>query len=197
MTTSDWIVILAIVAAPVVAVHVQKTLEVIRERKSRRLKLFHTLMATRAARVSAQHVQALNMIDFEFYNNERIRELWKIYLDHFGTQYEESEISLWISRGDDFFIDLLHEMATSLGYSFDRVHLKKGIYTPIAHGDLEMEQLAIRKNLTKILSGEKALPMEVTSLPYDEDALSSQKELQSKLISFLDGNSTVRVKTEE
>ncbi len=197
MTTSDWVVILAIIAAPIIAVHVQKIFEGIRVQKNRRLVLFQALMATRAARVSAQHVQALNMIDFEFYHDETIRESWKIYLDHLNTPYEEKDSTLWVDKGDGLFTDLLHTMAGVLGYRFDKVHLKKGIYSPIAHGEHELELLAIRRNLTKILTGEQSLPMEVTSISYDEDALSAQKELQAKLISLLDGKSTVRVKTED
>ena len=48
------------------AVQVQKWLEVFREERGRKLWIFKTLMATRASAVSAEHVQALNMIDLEF-----------------------------------------------------------------------------------------------------------------------------------
>jgi len=37
------------------------------ERRNRKAWLFHSLMAPRAARVSPEHVQALNMIDLVFY----------------------------------------------------------------------------------------------------------------------------------
>ena len=62
---------IAVLLAPVFAVQVQKYLEILREKRNRRMWIFHSLMATRAAKVSAQHVQALNMIDIEFYGQKR------------------------------------------------------------------------------------------------------------------------------
>ena len=64
MTLTDILTILAVFLAPVVAVQVQKWLEVFREQRARKLWIFKTLMATRAATVSQEHVQALNMIDW-------------------------------------------------------------------------------------------------------------------------------------
>jgi len=67
MELKDWITILAIIIGPILAVQAQKVLENSRIKKQRRLHLFHTLMSTRASRVSNAHVSALNMIDIEFY----------------------------------------------------------------------------------------------------------------------------------
>ena len=66
MTISDWLMIIAVLLAPLIAVQVQKWLEHHRENRERKLRVFKTLMATRAATVSPDHVQALNMIDLEF-----------------------------------------------------------------------------------------------------------------------------------
>ncbi len=38
-------------------------------------------MAKRGARVSFEHVRALNMIDIEFTTHKNILEAWKCYLD--------------------------------------------------------------------------------------------------------------------
>ena len=96
---SEWIMVGAVSVAPLLAVQVQKYLEILRERRSRKVNVFQTLMATRAARVSAAHVQALNMIDIEFYgrrifwfvfrtrSEKGILEAWKIYLDHLNTRF--------------------------------------------------------------------------------------------------------------
>src|SRR5579862_9610949 len=84
MTTVEVITILAILAGPVLAVQAQKWVENFREKKNRKLHIFRTLMATRApmAKVSAEHVRSLNMIDIEFYDDSNVTEAWKEYLDH-------------------------------------------------------------------------------------------------------------------
>ncbi|MCG0019452.1 DUF6680 family protein [Vibrio parahaemolyticus] len=67
MDIKDWITIGAVIIGPILAVQAQKIIENITERKRRKLQLFHTLMETRATRLSGAHVSALNMIDLEFY----------------------------------------------------------------------------------------------------------------------------------
>ena len=66
MALSDWLTIIAILLAPVFAVQVQKWVEHLRERRGKKLGVFQALMATRGARLSPEHVRALNMIDLEF-----------------------------------------------------------------------------------------------------------------------------------
>src|SRR5258708_29650788 len=67
LTASVWLVVLATIAGPVVAVQAQKFIERAREKREGRRRLFYALMGTRAARVAPGHVRALNMIDLEFY----------------------------------------------------------------------------------------------------------------------------------
>ena len=67
MTISDWLVILAIIIAPILAVQIQKFMDHRKEEKERKMHVFRTLMATRAAPLSPLHVEALNMIDIVFW----------------------------------------------------------------------------------------------------------------------------------
>ena len=80
MQTKDWITVIAVIAGPILAVQAQKFVESFREKKQRRSAIFKTLMSTRAERLHREHVQALNMIDIEFYG----RRL-------FGTRYQTSK----------------------------------------------------------------------------------------------------------
>lgn len=162
-------------------------------------------MATRAARVSADHVQALNMIDLVFYgrqilgihrrskNETAVLDAWHEYLDHLNTKYEKENLSLWIAQGDELFVNLLFALAVDVGYRFDRVQLKKGAYSPIAHGELETEQQQVRKLAIELLSGVHPLKMEVTGFPIHEEALKSQLSLQAKLAAALEGRGQLSV----
>lgn len=198
-------IIAATLLGPILAVQAQKAVERARERHNRKTWLFHTLMATRAARISTEHVQALNMIDLVFYGRRilgihrrsktenDVLDAWHEYLDHLNTKYEKEDLSLWAAKGDELFVNLLFALAVDVGFRFDRVQLKKGAYSPVAHGELELEQQQLRKLAIGLLSGQYPLKMEVTDLPIHEDALKSQLDLQAKLAAALEGRGRLTV----
>jgi hypothetical protein len=172
--TSDWIMVVAILCGPILAVQAQKWIEVLRENKNRRLWTFKRLMATRGATVSPGHVEALNTIDLEFngrrQKDQQVRRRWKEYLDHLGSlptdpEQQQQQLPLWLQRNDDLLADLLHDMGVAVGYDFDKVQIRKGIYSPIGHANIEFEFQAIRRLLIELLAGNRSLPMDVRSLP--------------------------------
>ncbi len=170
MTISDWLMILAVFSGPIVAVRLTRNLDNKKEIRGRKLDIFKTLMATRAYAVSWDHVQALNRIDLEFDKNNKkekeVIEAWKGYLDLLGDQDLPRE--QWGTRRVDLLVELLHKMANVLEYDFDKTHIKNSSYSPLAHGDLETEQIALRKGLIEVLDGKRVIPMYVTNLPNNE-----------------------------
>lgn len=56
-------------------------------------------------------------------------------------------------------------MAASLGYGFNKTQIKNGTYSPVAHGRIEEAQEQIRELTVEVLQGERALPMNVMSIP--------------------------------
>jgi hypothetical protein len=184
----DWAVIGATVLGPILAVQAQKAVEAFRERRERKTRLFEQLMATRASRVAPEHVRALNMIDLVFYGErtlgvqrrsgkeQRILDSWKEYLDHLNNRGEDDQIMQWIAKGDELFTNLLYAIAEDIGFKFDRVQLKRGSYSPIAHGELEAEQAELRRATLSLVSGKHALKMNVVDFPFDADAVQINKE---------------------
>jgi hypothetical protein len=201
MTISDWLMILAVLLAPLIAVQVQKWLEHYREDHERKLNVFKSLMATRAAAVSPVHVQALNMIDLEFdekkYKNVRLA--WKTYLDHLGNYPNDDEKTqpVWLDKMADLLAKLLQEMGKSLGYEFDEVHIKKGIYSPVAHGNIEKENNLLRRGLLRLLYGDATLKMDVQSLPIGEEEAKEQRDIRKGIKDLLDGNKELPVVLKE
>jgi hypothetical protein len=180
MTISDGLVIAAILLAPLLALQVQKKLEEHREDKRRKLNLFKTLMTTRVAPIDPRHVEALNSIDVEFYKNTEIVEIWNLMLDHFNNYPKDpnapdytTKLDACVEKSRDLLSDLLLKMGSSLGYVFDKVHLKRDVYYPKGHGEFMAEQDTIRKSLVSILSGKGAIPVVVVNPPKVEDRLSS------------------------
>ncbi|MDE2157084.1 MAG: hypothetical protein KGJ32_14535 [Xanthomonadaceae bacterium] len=203
---SDWLwpaaTVLATVVGPILAVQAQKAVERVQERRRRKSWVFHQLMATRASRLSPDHVQALNMIDLAFYGRRdfgkhratrteiAVTDAWHEYLDHLSTK---SEDGTWVARSDELFTNLLSAMAKDVGYSFDRVQLKKGAYSPIAHGEQEQRVQAIRQLASEVLSGDRPIKMAVTNFPFSQEAMDAQVKLQGKLADALGGNGALRV----
>ena len=56
-------------------------------------------------------------------------------------------------------------MATVLGFDFDKVHIRRSVYSPVAHGELEDDQTAIRRGVRALIEGKVVLPMYVVNLP--------------------------------
>jgi hypothetical protein len=204
MTTSDGLSILAILLSPLIALEVQRYIDIFRERRVRKKRIFETLMTTRRDDVSQYHVQALNMIDIDFYGirllgknwrtkkEKNVLTAWKTYLDHLNTPGDLTGAVLdnWVSKKDDLLADMLYEISIAVGYDFDKVYLKRSIYLPRAHGNQFLDNEIIRHNLAQILDGKKPLPMRLVTT---EETQQEQKSIQNKYVEILDGNRTIKV----
>lgn len=167
MQIQDWLMILAVLAGPIIAVQLTRYVDSRKEQRDRKLQIFKTLMATRAYTISPQHVEALNRIDLEFSNKHKkernVVYAWKEYLDLLGNK--DIPQDQWTTKRIELLVDLLHCMAQVLNYEFDKTHIKNSAYAPVAHGDIEEQQAAVRKGVIDILEGKRVLPMYVTNLP--------------------------------
>lgn len=176
-------IIAATLIGPVLAVQAQKLLERGRAIKERRLTIFRTLMATRAAMLSPSHVEALNAVPVEFFGSSKglkqINDAWKLYLNRHDERLTANDA--WVQKRRDLFLDLLHHMSKFLGYGFSRAQLDRDIYSPKAHGDLETEQSKIRRGVVALLNGEITFPIAVKEFPATEPI----PEVQAAILKFL------------
>ena len=168
---SNCFVILAIILAPIIAIQVQKYFERRKEEKDRKMNVFRTLMTTRANPLHQKHVEALNMIDIEFYDDEKVIKAWKSLLDNFGHYPTDSKdpsfqskLDTAVDKSKTLLTKLLFIMAESLNYSFDEVHLKRGVYIPRGHIDLIRDQELIRRSLLGIFSGNLPIPVKIIDM---------------------------------
>lgn len=163
-------IVFATVLGPIAAVNVQRRLDEESDKRSRRFHVFRTLMATRSARVAPDHVHALNLIDIEFTRrrDHKVINAWKQYHDHLNTTAENDEDvtrKRWIEENDKLFIDLLYEMSQVVGYTYDKVQIKRGWYSPQAFGDRQLEDAVMRKGVMALLNGDANLPVSLGALP--------------------------------
>jgi len=174
MTIADTLMIIAVVLGPILAVQVQKRIELWKSGRERKIHIFRVLMATRGTPVTPNHVEALNLIDIEFSGNDKkeksVRDAWKLYLNHlceYPKDYQDpvykSKVDVWKNKSNDCLVDMLYTMAQTLGYDFDKVQLKIGSYTPQGFAELELEQSLVRRGLVDVLYGKRGFPV----IPYE------------------------------
>lgn len=184
MTISDWLVIVAMIIAPILAVQVQKFVEKRKEIKERKMQIFRTLMATRATPLSPLHVEALNMIDIVFHKDKNIVNAWKLLLDNFANYPNDpkdpnyqTKLAASAEKSNELLTELLSEMAKSLNYDFDKVHLKRGAYIPRGHAEFELEQNFIRRSLVELFLGQRSLPINIVNhIEHAETTQTKEKE---------------------
>ena len=66
-------------------------------------------------------------------------------------------------------------MPPSVGYAFDKVHLKKGSYTPRGHTDIELEQGFIRRSFVQLFMGNKSFPVQLVKRAPQNDSKIKEK----------------------
>lgn len=193
------VVAISTIAGPILAVQAQKWIERAGERRRSKLQVFYWLMATRATRLANEHVQALNRIELEFrgrnQKEKKVRDAWRLYADKLNETITETESALvtWSAERVNLFTELLFTMSEVLGFNFDRVQLKRGVYYPRGHGDVELKQQQILAGLAKVLSGEQSLQMRITEFPVSQDAVAVQLATHEKIQKLLAGESELRV----
>jgi hypothetical protein len=199
LKVADLAIVFATLVGPILAVQAQKWVERGRERNNRRVAIFRTLMATRAASLSPAHVEALNAIPIEFYGSQQpfkdVVTAWKVYLDYLSQSGIDPAV--WAQKRFDLFIELLWRLAVSLRYEFTRVELQREVYSPKAHQAVESQNDIIRVGLSNLFSGRSTLPLDVKSFPIDADIAKGQVQLQKLLLEWLQGQKSVKVEWEQ
>jgi len=160
----------------------QKKLERKKDANSRRVNVFKTLMATRGARLSYRHVEALNTVDLEFFEPEYapIIAARNNYYDNLSNRNDDPHFATaWLDKNDELLSALLFEMSKTLKYGHSLVDIKRKVYTPQAHINAEEEDNAIRKAMVTLLQNKEGfLPV---YFQQDEDALTKANERQNQL----------------
>jgi len=91
------------------------------------------------------------------------------------------------TKSDELFGELLYEMGSSLGFTFDKVQIAKKGYSPQYHNTIETEAGEVRRLLIEWLSGQRAANLNVVGFP-DMDDSESQKELVAGMGKLLEAS---------
>jgi hypothetical protein len=170
MQFKDWLnvailvaTIAAIIFGPIAAVRITVRSEMSREKLRRKYETFHALMRTRRVTLSLEHVTALNVIQTEFHDDEKVVAAYKKYIENLAVPLadgaKEEAVSRFVAARDDAFIELMYEIGRHLGFNLDRRELAKYSYAPQGWVNIEAEQNAIRALALELLLGKRPLPV--------------------------------------
>ncbi len=144
------------------------------DRKAKRdakLKLFLTLMASRKAAVLTQEwVDSLNQIDVVFQDNLKVRSAWRQFFDALHPK------SPHFDNQNSFRLDLLSEMANSLGYKDLKQTEIDRYYSPVVFSNQQDSQDMLTKETLRILHRSKAYGVEFS----DEEHAAHLQRLYSE-----------------
>ncbi|MBI2252613.1 MAG: hypothetical protein HYU63_07770 [Armatimonadetes bacterium] len=194
----------------------QNQIETWKEKKNRKLWIFKSLMATRGALISNEHVSALNMIDLEFSDKNKkereVKESWKGYLNQLASspaypkkndedlskykedyKKHEEDLKTWSNNNSDHLAKLLQAMGKCVGYDFDIISIKKRIYSPAGHVQDELEERALRTFAIKFLSGENPIRTNTSLIPSDKEAAAFGQKFQEVLSEYIEGKRDLKV----
>jgi Family of unknown function (DUF6680) len=159
---TDLAIVFATLTGPFLAVYVTERQRKRADARNRRIHIFRTLMATRAATLAGAHIEALNLVELEFAGVNRkhdaVIDAWKMYKSHlYDTNYPQGVP--WEVRRKELMVELLYTMSNALGYSFEKSQINTAAYYPGGYAMADLEQLETRQLWLKVLKGERELPM--------------------------------------
>ncbi|MGL5164281.1 MAG: DUF6680 family protein [Afipia sp.] len=186
LKVSDWVIAGATLLGPILAIQAQKWIERSREAKDRKLAIFRTLMATRAANLSPAHVEALNAVPIEFYSDKGVMDEWETYFTHLSSGVVND---VWVATRLDLFIKLLVTIGRRVGYKFNVAQMHR-IYSPSAYEKIEQDNDAIRRGAAALLRGETALPLKILEVPGNPDGAALMARVAA---AYVDGSMQVRI----
>jgi hypothetical protein len=156
--------VLAVIAAPITALWVQRKGDDHRALKKRREEIFRALWINRARPMYIARVDALNMIDVEFYGEQKILDAWADLFAHFKTDAKAQGISdaEQSRQRIEKYSTLLYEMGQVLGYQFGKTHIRDDVYRPDIHNEIDAIELQTRRltrDILQAVSQLEALPV--------------------------------------
>lgn len=168
----EWLTLFAVFFGPIAAVYVTRYVDAIREKQSRRLDIFKTLMKTRGTRLNYEHVGALNLVEIEYYKEPRVLDALERYFQHLNDAASPNN---WHQKSNHLFTKLLSEMARSLGYEIEQLQILTGGYAPQGWEDNERRQTVLQEKLIAFLDGKISLPIQAAQINTGSTANSSPR----------------------
>jgi hypothetical protein len=164
----------AILVAPAVALWIQRKVDRNKAAEHRKQEIFKALWVNRRRPFYLTRVDALNMIDVEFYGEKSVLDAWQDLFAHYRDPhpgFSEAQIDL---QREEKYSTLLYEISKALGYGFGVAHIRDNVYRPIFHDTAEAVDTETRQRFLALLRSDALSVKLVTSQP--EENITSTPE---------------------
>ena len=174
--------ILAILSGPTIAVRIAQRMEDRKQKRQQKIAVLASLLGTSqgSARMSPEHVNALNLIRLVFYGDKAVIDAHKRYMEYLnpGRELAPHEMAGALQKGQERFLDLLNALTTTLAYhQLDKTDLENSLYAPKAWLDDEIARRENMSLLTKLLKGEGYLWVAIIPPPHQSEDSSAKSPM--------------------
>jgi hypothetical protein len=152
----------AIFAAPITVLWVQGKRDEKKALRLRREQIFKALWVNRRRQFYVARVDALNMIDIEFFGEQKVIDAWQDLFAHYVQEHPGLNDEQIFREREEKFATLLFEISQVLGYKFGRTGIRDNIYRPILHGEFDNIEVETRRMVHELLKSD-ALPVRFVS----------------------------------
>ena len=149
---------LAVLAAPAIALWAQRQLDRGKAARDRKQDIFRTLWVNRRRPGYFSRVDALNMIDIEFYSNKPVRDAWDNLFAHYKDKHPGFNDDQIEQQRNELFTTLVFEMSKILGYDLGIAQIRDNIYRPELHNTFDAIEFETRSRILELLKTD-ALPV--------------------------------------
>ena len=154
----------AVLTGPKRGVELARNLEDQRQKQQQRVGILASLLRTSqgTARLSPEHVGALNLIPLMFHGEKDVLGVYRRYMKYLHT------FPLDQAKGQERFLDLLAALVATLGYPLDKTDLENFSYAPQGWANNVMDQYEINQLLVRLSRGQDSLRVSVISSTEDQ-----------------------------
>lgn len=141
MTINDYLTLAALIIIPIVAVVIAQWLQNRSEKRKDKMQIFKTLMTSRIYGWTPDSVNALNIIDIVYSDDNKVRAAWKDLNDKYRVTNPDQQ---HLKKIENAQYKLLEAMANSLGYK-DKITWEtiQNPYMPVGMA----QQIEAQKNM--------------------------------------------------
>ena len=154
----------AVLTAPAIALWAQRKMDRDRAAQERKQAIFKALWVNRKRPFYLARIDALNMVDIEFYKNKQVRDAWRNLFAHYSNPHPGLNDELLGQQREELFTALLAEMGKVVGYEFGTAEIRDNSYVPALHGRIEEMEIETRNRVLDLLKSD-ALPVRFVDLP--------------------------------
>jgi hypothetical protein len=103
--------------------------------------------------------------------------------NHLNSAAREGDaLARWVDKKSGLLVDLLYQMAQSLGYDIDKVTIQNNAYHPKGFVETETEQHALRKAVLAVMSGERPVQTTIVGRVQTTAPLPPPEEVRPKAL---------------